>query len=158
MAAKKIARRIGGAGHRLSPMERLGLAYCRLEGIYWDEHIGPKPEGWDNARDDERFIIVQEHLRRIETMLGKDYLDRCRWVYDTRRSEQSWIEFRQRMYMRDQQRFYAEYTQATPMPSRPSTYQPGNAVNHSWQGKKRKKGRNHKLNLIPSFIRELFFK
>lgn len=156
--SKKIARRIGGAGHRLSPMERLGLAYCRLEGLYWDEYIGPKPEGWDNARDYERFVIVQEHLRRIETMLGKVYLDRCRWVYDTRRSEQSWIEFRQRMYMWDQQRFYAEYTQATPMPSGPSTYQSSNAVNNPWQGKKRKQSRNQKLNLIPSFIRELFFK
>lgn len=93
--SKKIARRIGGVGHRLSPMERLGLAYCKLEGLHWDEYIGPKPKGWDNARDDVRFFIVQKHLRRIEAMLGKVYLDRCRWVYDSHRSEQSWIEFRQ---------------------------------------------------------------
>lgn len=156
--SKKIARRISGVGHRLSPMERLGLAYCRLEGLHWDEYIGPKPKGWDNARDDERFAIVQEHLRRIETILGKVYLDRCRWVYDARSSEQSWIEFRQRMYLQDQQRFYAEYTQAMPMPSRQSTYQPSNAVDHTGQGKKCKQGRDKKLKLIPSFIGKLFFK
>ena len=78
-------------------MERLGLAYCRLEGLHWDEHIGPKPEGWDTARDDVKFFIVQKHLQRIEQILGKVYLDRCRWVYDTRRSEESWIELRQWM-------------------------------------------------------------
>lgn len=78
-------------------MERLGLAYCRLEGLHWDEYVGPKPKGWDEAREDVKFFIVQDHLRRIESLLGKVYIDRCRWVYDRKLSEESWIKFRQWM-------------------------------------------------------------
>lgn len=89
----KKSRLYGGKTEdELSPMERLGLAYCRLEGLEWDEHIGPKPQGFDDARDDIKLFIVQRHLRRIEAMVGETFLDRCRWVYDQGRNEAEWIK------------------------------------------------------------------
>ena len=33
----------------LNKIDRLGLAYCRLNCWEWDNIIGPKPEGFDNA-------------------------------------------------------------------------------------------------------------
>lgn len=100
MENKKTCLRGRRVKRKLSPMERLGLAYCRLEGLSWDEHIGPKPEGFDEAPDNVKFFIVQRHLRRIEAMVGETYLDRCRWVFDSRRSEKSFIEFQARRWER----------------------------------------------------------
>lgn len=79
-------------------MARLGLAYCRLEGLVWDEAVGPKPKGFDEAPDPTKLFIVQRPMRQLEAMLGETYLDRCRWVYDQRKSEKSWIEFQTRRW------------------------------------------------------------
>lgn len=99
MRGKEITRLYGGwRGHRLSPMARLGLAYCRLEGLVWDEAVGPKPKGFDEAPDSIKHFVVQRPMRQLEAMLGETYLDRCRWVYDQRKSEKSWIEFQMRRW------------------------------------------------------------
>ena len=32
---------------KLNYVDRLGLAYCRLNSWEWDDAVGPKPEGFD---------------------------------------------------------------------------------------------------------------
>ena len=101
MSGKQITRLYGGyRGHRLSPIERLGLAYCRLEGLVWDEAVGPKPKGFDEAPDQVKHFIVQRPMEMLEAMLGETYLDRCRWVYDQRKSEKDWVKHQMRCWER----------------------------------------------------------
>nr|DAH64685.1 MAG TPA: hypothetical protein [Caudoviricetes sp.] len=88
----------GGKGKQMSPMERLGLAFCRLENLCWDEAAGEKPQGFDDAKDSVKRSLVQEPMRKIKAMLGEPYINRCRWVFDQLRSEQSWLEIQSRLY------------------------------------------------------------
>ncbi len=82
----------------LTPIERLGLAYCRLEGLKWDEYIGPKPKGFDEARNDVKRFVVEPHLQRISAMLGETYIDRCRWVYSRQLDEADWLKLQARLW------------------------------------------------------------
>ncbi|MGN0776042.1 MAG: hypothetical protein ACI4MM_05115 [Candidatus Ventricola sp.] len=79
----------------LGPMERLGLAYCRLESLEWDERAGEKPEGFDKTPEAFYVSHIQPQLLRIERILGNPYIERCRWVFDRRESEERWLEFRE---------------------------------------------------------------
>ena len=86
---------------KLPPMERLGLAFCRLENLCWDEAAGEKPKEFDEANDSVKRALVREPMRRIKAMLGAPYINRCRWVFDQHRSEESWLEIQGRLYDMD---------------------------------------------------------
>ena len=72
---------------KLPPMERLGLAFCRLENLCWDEAAGEKPKEFDEANDSVKLALVREPMRRIKAMLGAPYINRCRWATKKPRSD-----------------------------------------------------------------------
>lgn len=76
----------------MSPMERLGLAFCRLENLCWDVAAGEKPNGFDEADDRGKRKLADEPMRKIKAILGTQYINRCRWVFDLHKSEESWLE------------------------------------------------------------------
>lgn len=82
----------------MSPMERLGLAFCRLENLCWDVAAGEKPNGFDEADDRGKRKLADEPMRKIKAILGTQYINRCRWVFDLHKSEESWLEIQSRLY------------------------------------------------------------
>lgn len=85
----------------MSPMERLGLAFCRLENLCWDAVAGEKPNGFDEADDRGKRKLADEPMRKIKAILGTQYINRCRWVFDLHKSEESWLEIQSRLYDKD---------------------------------------------------------
>lgn len=85
----------------MSPMERLGLAFCRLENLCWDVAAGEKPNGFDEADDRGKRKLADEPMRKIKAILGTQYINRCRWVFDLHKSEESWLEIQSRLYDKD---------------------------------------------------------
>lgn len=79
---------------KLSPVERLGLAYCRLNCWIWDELVGEKPDRFEQMTNDEKRGYIEPQLNRIEQMLGKPYVDRCWWLYEMGKTEEEWLEWR----------------------------------------------------------------
>lgn len=79
---------------KLSPVERLGLAYCRLNCWIWDELVGAKPDGFDRMTLGEKCGYIEPQLNRIEQILGKPYVDRCWWLYEMGKTEEEWLEWR----------------------------------------------------------------
>lgn len=79
---------------KLSPVERLGLAYCRLNCWIWDELVGEKPDGFDRMTSDEKHAHIYPQLRRIEQILGNPYVNRCWWLYEMGKTEEEWLEWR----------------------------------------------------------------
>lgn len=80
---------------KLSPVERLGLAYCRLNCWIWDELVGDKPDGFEQMTNDEKHVYVHPQLNRIEQILGSPYVSRCWWIYVMGKTEEEWLEWRE---------------------------------------------------------------
>lgn len=80
---------------KLSPVERLGLAYCRLNCWIWDELAGDKPDGFEQMTNDEKHVYIHPKMNRIEQILGRPYVDRCWWVYEMKKTEEEWLEWRE---------------------------------------------------------------
>lgn len=155
MKKKKRAIR----AYRPMPLiERYGRAVLRMENREWDELIAPKPKGFDDLPIEEKARIIDPYLKEAHFIVGQEYITYLRRIVDFKESEEEWLEGRKLAYAQNRQRLYAEYVKEMAMYSRPSTYQSGNAVDYSGKSKKRKQRRNQKLNLVPAFIRELFFK
>lgn len=79
---------------KLSPIERMGLAYCRLNCWDWDELIGEKPDGFEQMTNKEKHGYIEPQLDRIEQILGSPYTSRCWWVYELGKTEEEWLEWR----------------------------------------------------------------
>lgn len=79
---------------KLSPIERIGLAYCRLNCWDWDELIGEKPDGFEQMTNEEKHGYIEPQLDRIEQILGSPYTSRCWWVYELGKTEEEWLEWR----------------------------------------------------------------
>lgn len=79
---------------KLSPVERMGLAYCRLNCWDWDELIGEKPDGFEQMTNEEKHGYIEPQLDRIEQILGSPYTSRCWWVYELGKTEEEWLEWR----------------------------------------------------------------
>lgn len=79
---------------KLSPAERMGLAYCRLNCWDWDELIGEKPDGFEQMTNEEKHGYIEPQLDRIEQILGSPYTSRCWWVYELGKTEEEWLEWR----------------------------------------------------------------
>lgn len=123
----------------LSPVERLGLAWCRLNGFEWDELVGPKPEGFDELPDipkaiPSKYCFVRRHMESIEQTLGHEYLNLCWWRFELGKSEEEWLRFREELKKTDH-----------------AFYQTGNRKQCHQCGYR-------KLNHLALVIRNLFFK
>lgn len=92
---------------KLSPVERLGLAYCRLNCWIWDELAGDKPDGFEQMTNEEKHVYIHPKLNRIEQILGSPYTSRCWWVYELGKTEEEWLEWRksQIVYEREYDRY-----------------------------------------------------
>ena len=90
----------------LSPTDRLGLAWCRLNSSIWDDFIGEKPPGFDELPDFDgrhfRFFrrkirtkadYVLPAMHAIEQAIGRANVSRCWWQFNLHRSEAEWHEW-----------------------------------------------------------------
>lgn len=106
----------------LCKVDRLGLAYCRLNGYGWDDIIGPKPKGFDGLPDYDPYAVERIHhpiimgilaklfpekygrkptkhdfvypaMRGIESEIGGANTSRCHWIYGLGKTEQEWREW-----------------------------------------------------------------
>ena len=64
----------------MSPMERLGLAFCRLENLCWDVAAGEKPNRFDEADDRGKRKLADEPMRKIKAILGTQYINHYRGI------------------------------------------------------------------------------
>lgn len=103
----------------LSKIDRLGVAYCRLNSWKWDECIAPKPEGFDSLPKFDRYGLeriehpiimrflsrafpekfakkltkdsyIRRAMKAIELEIGPANTSRCHWVYGMKRTEDEW--------------------------------------------------------------------
>lgn len=97
----------------LSTIDRLGLAYCRLNCWEWDEGIaGPKPEGFDDLpfydnREFKPFYRLRRYFHPIRTRcqytkpiinavyraIGETNAVRCEWIFEYGKSEEEWARW-----------------------------------------------------------------
>lgn len=101
----------------LDLVDRLGLAYCRLNSYRWDDYIGEKPEGFDElSNHDSRKPItksdyVRPILKEIKKTIGEANVSRCWWLFELGRTEEEWKEWYYKenvRYMADRMKFLAE--------------------------------------------------
>ncbi|MBD5151288.1 MAG: hypothetical protein HDT16_02060 [Oscillibacter sp.] len=103
----------------LSQIDRLGLAFCRLNCWEWDDIVGPKPEGFDDLRISDRFSVERYRhpflmwvlekidpdtyqrgrykfdythpaIEAITSVIGEANTSRCWWKFELRRTETEW--------------------------------------------------------------------
>lgn len=86
-------------------IDRLGLAYCRLNCFEWDEILGEKPEGFDNLpnytprnhlfkkRKMSKMDYIDPPIRAIESIIGRANTSRCWWKYELKLSEEDWFKW-----------------------------------------------------------------
>ena len=94
----------------LNWVDRLGLAWCRLNTLEWDELVGPKPPCFDDLPSEPpRGLIARikdENWRKhriskkdyikpamdsIVNIIGEANVSRCWWLFAIEESEDSWL-------------------------------------------------------------------
>ena len=88
---------------KLNEIDRLGLAYCRLNCSEWDDILGPKPDGFDEMpkyhapwwkfwkrNQITRHDIIIQRMRNIESIIGRANTSRCWWIFVLERTEEEW--------------------------------------------------------------------
>ena len=90
---------------KLSYIDRLGLAYCRLNCHQWDSLFGPAPEGFDLAPDlpEKRSIFkkdvksksdfVRPIMNAIRSTIGDANISCCWWVFVLDATEEEWMRW-----------------------------------------------------------------
>lgn len=88
----------------LSPIDRLGLAWCRLNRGEWDPILGKKPDYLDSLPAhkpwwrfwDKRPVRWQYEIKimnAIERMIGGGNTSRCWWIFVLGRTEEEWFHW-----------------------------------------------------------------
>lgn len=92
----------------LFSIERLGLAYCRLNVFEWDEIVGEKPPGFDKMPDfpessDSLDLMKRNYLTKhdflqpaieaIRELIGEANTSRCWWKFQKIGSEAEWFKW-----------------------------------------------------------------
>lgn len=133
---------------------RYGQACRTLEQWKWDDLIGPKPEGFDGMPAAVQVSLIKPHLEEIRFIIGSVYLDYEQCVHERGVTEEGWIEYRKRLYRIERKEQALRFRYSTPE----QLDQARDAFYYSRHRKESKKSGNRKLNLLPSFVRKLFFK
>lgn len=152
MKKKKRAIRAYRPKPQPAPMtlyERYGRAYLKLEGWEWDELAGPKPEGFDQMTNEQKVQVCTPKRDEFYAIIGDVYANYLQWTVDRQASEESWIEYRRRMYLREKTQLYP-VRQAYPIRY---VEQP---IEDAWNGKNSKRSRDAKLSKLPTFFEDLF--
>ena len=85
---KEVNGTMGADESKLDWVDRLGLAYCRLNRWEWDESLlGPKPDPHEDENYRSRVMI------RIETIIGYANVSRCWWVYELGATVEDWLRW-----------------------------------------------------------------
>ena len=84
--------------HGQKIIERLGLAWVKLNKYQWDEILGDKPDGFDEMTTPERYDcgIISKQMRRIEDLLGEHHkaiTSMCWWKFELKEDINSWIDW-----------------------------------------------------------------
>lgn len=92
--------------NKLSHTDRLGLAYCRLNGWEWDSIVGEKPEGFDSMPNYDhrkfrrfrkkiktKYEYLTPVMKQIERIIGEPNTSRCWWIFVLGRTEQEWFDW-----------------------------------------------------------------
>lgn len=89
----------------LDRVERLALAYIRLDNYEWDAIVGPKPPGFDRLPTSTKKypLIIRRKLCKadyvrpamiaIESIIGKANISRVWWKYGLGRTEEEWFRW-----------------------------------------------------------------
>ena len=115
---------------QLSFVDRLGLAYCRLNSYEWDPILGEEPPSASNS-------FYYRKMNAIKDLIGDENASRCWWLFELRKTEEEWRAW--------------YYRVASPEPT-------ADDINRTRQSSDSEEGRREKLKYLPSFIRSLFFK
>ena len=67
-------------------VNRLGLAWVRLNRGEWDELFGEKPEDYDL----QYFKVIND---AIANLIGEANMSRCWWIYELGRTEEDWFRW-----------------------------------------------------------------
>lgn len=89
---------------KLNYVDRLGLAYCRLNCFEWDEILGDKPAEFDNLPDFPRKRLFQRKMTSkqdyvypaiiaIEAAIGVANTSRCWWLFQLGKTEREWMKW-----------------------------------------------------------------
>ena len=92
----------------LDRIDRLGLAYCRLNRFEWDEILGPKPDGFDDlpayppkrkhstrhgSQPISKSDYVEAAIWAIRSIIGEANCSRCVWVLGLGKTEAEWLQW-----------------------------------------------------------------
>lgn len=88
----------------LSSVDRLGLAWCRLNSGEWDNIIGDKPSMFDSLPDSPRgwrrifhrptkSTYLLPAMAAINATIGEENISRCWWVFALGRTEAQWRDW-----------------------------------------------------------------
>ena len=90
---------------KLNRIDRLGLAYCRLNCYQWDDLVGPKPEGFDDLpRSASRHMpwqkkkpsksdYIRPAIEGIKSIIGEANASRCWWLFVLGKTEEEWFRW-----------------------------------------------------------------
>ena len=74
-------------------LDRLALAWVRLNCWEWDDILGDKPEGFDTMTDHEKRPYIDYWATRISTVVGKARISKAWWEFKLGRNEVQWTEW-----------------------------------------------------------------
>lgn len=115
---------------QLSIVDRLGLAYCRLNSYEWDEILGEPPAVYGHK-------VLYAKMMAIEEIIGKANTSRCWWKFSIGKTEEEWREWYYKRYLPE-----------------PAT----DHVDYPRQRSDSEERRGNKLKELPALIRALFLK
>lgn len=72
-------------------IDRLGLAWCRLNCYEWDPFLGDEPPGYAQMSNDEKHTVIRPMMLGIESIIGEANISRCWWKYQITESEEEWL-------------------------------------------------------------------
>lgn len=78
-------------------IDRIGLAYCRMNGFEWDPIFGEPPKDWNNLyttnKNRHKDPQFQECFRYLESRLTPRQQSMYWWTIELKRSYEEWLEW-----------------------------------------------------------------
>ena len=83
---------------KLSELDRVGLAYCRLNCWQWDTMFGPEPPGFYYLPNHQgpgmtKFDLITPIMRELRTHYPESLFSRSWWVFFMGKTEEEWINW-----------------------------------------------------------------
>ena len=74
---------------------RLGKAYVRMNSFEWDDICGPKPEGFDEMPDKEKYKLpaFDSAFRKIQLYLTREQMSMFWWILGLGKTYDEWREW-----------------------------------------------------------------